>query len=263
MSFSSFFSKFKKKPDVSVDKSAFLLKPDSPFATIEAYRMMRTNITYAASNIEPPIYGVTSAMPNEGKSINCANIAISFAHAGKKVLLIDADMRNPTQAALFGISSGNGLSEYLAAVSDEPTILSTEYENLSIIAAGHKAPNPAELLGSDRIAELFKKAREQFDFIFLDLPPVNIISDATILASHLTGFLFVVDSGRTHSAAAKRALESIRMVGGNIIGFALNRVNPKKNGSSYYGYSYKSYRYAKRYYKNYDTSSSHSHKKKS
>lgn len=252
MNFKAFLNKFSKKPTAPVDKSAFLLTANSPFATVEAYRMMRTNIMYAASYDTPPVYGVTSAMPNEGKSINCANIAISFAHAGKKVLLIDADMRNPTQSELFKICPDNGLSEYLAAVSKEPCILPTAYENLSVVVAGHKPPNPAELLGNRRIADLFKMAQEQFDYIFVDLPPVNLISDATILASELNGFLFVVDSGRTHSSAVKRAMEAIRMVGGNVIGFALNRVNPKKNGSSYYGYGYKSYRYGKKYYKYYN-----------
>ncbi|MBQ7377912.1 MAG: CpsD/CapB family tyrosine-protein kinase [Clostridia bacterium] len=240
---------FKKKNAVPVDKSTYLLTPDAPFAIAEAYRMLRTNIMYSAGQEGTPIYAITSAMPHEGKSINCSNIAISFAHAGKRVLLIDGDMRNPTVAPLFKESSKNGLSEYLASVVPEPNFIPSKYENLTLMVAGHKPPNPAELLGNKRIAELFEIAREKFDYIFIDLPPVNMISDATILAKDISGYLFVVDSGHTHSGAVKRALDSIRMVGGSVIGFALNRVNPKKSDGALYGY--KSYGYSRRYYKNY------------
>ncbi len=240
---------FKKKNVAPIDKSIYLLTPDSPFATAEAYRMLRTNIMYTAAQDGVPIYAVTSAMPNEGKSINCSNIAIAFAHAGKRVLLIDGDMRNPTIASLFKASPKNGLSEYLAGVIEEPCFIPSQYENLSLMVAGHKPPNPAELLGNKRISDLFEIAQKDFDYIFIDLPPVNLISDATILAHEITGCLFVVDSEHTHSGAVKRALDAIRMVGGNVIGFALNRVNPKKNASSLYGY--KSYRYSHRYYNRY------------
>lgn len=214
-----------------------LLNEKSNFRVQEAYRMARTNLLYSGGGEdERMVFGFTSASPGDGKSLTCANMAISFAMSGKRVLLLDCDMHKPTQDTTFGVSTERGLSEYLATICDEPEVLSTERENLSILPAGHCPPNPAELLYSPRFESLMEWAQKEYDCVFVDLPPINLISDATIIAKHIKGYVLVVRAGYSDTRAVQAAVDSIETVGGKISGFILNGVEAEESG----------------YYKNYD-----------
>ncbi len=227
--------KVKKMYRVELSLPHRLLTDDSPFAMLEAYRLARTNLTYTASNGETPIYAMTSASANEGKSLTCANLAISFAKAGERVLIIDCDLRNPSQIIAFSAKEQKGVSEFLAAIDKEPTIQKTKYENLSLMVAGKIPPNPAELLGSPRMALLLETLRPQYDYIFVDLPPVNVVSDALIVSRLVSGFVFVAKSDKCDTRSLSRAMASLRQVNATVIGTILNGVEQKSGGRGLFG----------------------------
>ncbi len=239
----SLFQK-KRRPtqsEIRADVSRRLLSDDSPFSIVEAYRLARTNLIYSSGKEGTPIYAITSAIPNEGKSLNSANLSIAFAQSGMKTLLIDCDMRNPTQQTAFGIKTKNGLSEYLAGVREDVLVQKTRYENLSIIVAGKTPPNAAELLSSPRLEQLLLRAAEEYDCVFLDLPPLAVVSDALILADKVTGYVIVVNSGNCDSRTLSSALASLEQVGGTVVGTILNGVQAE--GHRRYGYRYGNYKY--------------------
>jgi len=219
-----------------------LIHKDTSSRVLEAYRMTRTNLMYTGENDQGRVFGFTGAAPHDGKSLTCANLAISFAMSGKKVLLVDCDMHRPTQHISFGIQSQTGLSEYLTGIEKEPQIVKTEYENLSLLTAGRCPPNPAELLYSEHFSSMIAKAKETYDCVFLDLPPFNVISDAAIVAPHLDGYVFVVRAGRSDRRLVRSAIDSINHVGGKILGFVLNdtdrHVMPYNRSTYYGGYYY-------------------------
>ncbi len=246
--FSSFFAKEEKK-DVSENHGKHLITEASSMHVLEAYRMARTNLFYSGNGKEGGVvFGVTSASPSDGKSLTCANLAISFAMLGKRVLLIDCDMRKPTQKVAFEAEAESGLSEYLAGVVDAPLIVPTKYENLSLLTSGRCPPNPAELLYSPRLAELVAKVREEYDFIFVDFPPVGIISDATIAVPHVDAFILVVRMMQSDYRAVQVAVESLEKVGAKIAGIMVNEVEDSTNSFYYRGHRYGGYRRYGRYY---------------
>ncbi len=224
-----------------------ILNDETPFGIAEAYNLARTNIMYLKSDLKCPVYGITSPMPHDGKSLTTTNIAISFAKLGKKVLIIDCDMRNPTQAVMLNAKVRAGLSEYLSGIKSEPAMQKTGIDGLTLIAAGKVPPNPAELLNSEKMKALIDMAKEQYDIVFLDFPPVNIVSDATVMAPMVDGYIFIVMSGTSNSKLIRVAKQRIAAVSGRLVGFVLNAVKPKhglKYGKKYgygnysYGYSY-------------------------
>lgn len=224
-----------------------LISEKSPSRVLEAYRMARTNLFYSGEGDGGTVFGVTSASPNDGKSLTCANLAVSFAMSGKRVLLVDCDMRKSTQKIAFDVAAENGLSEFLASVTAEPEIVETSYENLSLLTAGRCPPNPTELLCRPRFGEMIAKAKETYDFVFVDLPPVGLISDATAIASCIDSYVLVVRMGESDQRLLSATVDSIKAVGGRIAGFLLNDVNVGRSGR--YGYG----RYYSRYYQRYET----------
>ena len=139
-----------------------LLTPQSPFVMSEAYRSLRTNLMYTGCAEKCPVYVITSSSANVGKSLSCANLAISYAQIGKKTLIIDLDMRMPSQHKALGLENKEGVSSYLAGVSDEPNFMTTDCENLSVMVVGRTPPDPTELLNSPRFQTLLDKAKELF-----------------------------------------------------------------------------------------------------
>lgn len=230
-----------------------LLSKDTSFAVAEAYRSLRANLMYTGSDVKCPVYGITSAAPNEGKSLNCCNLAVSFAQLGKKVLLIDGDMRNPSVDRVIDLPGQNGTSEYLAGIDTAPNFQKSEIDNLWVMVAGKIPPDPTSLLASIHLDMLFERAREEFDYVFVDLPPVSLVSDAVMLASKLNGYLFVVESGVSDARLVQSAVRSLEMVDAKIAGFVLNSVSYKndkyyarrKYGKRYGKYGYSKYGYAK------------------
>ena len=205
-----------------------MLKSQSPFAIKEAYNSIRTNIMFTNMGQRCPAYVITSSLPNEGKTINCINLAVSFAQMGKRTLIIDADMRNPTVHRYFNSALGNGLSEILADLIPEIKFEPTHYPLLMYLNAGTIPPNPTELLAGNKLEKIIENAQECFDYVFIDSPPVCIVTDASVIAKKITGYILIARNGRSDIIAVRRAVSNIENVGGNIAGFILNSVNPKK-----------------------------------
>ncbi|WP_419874802.1 CpsD/CapB family tyrosine-protein kinase [Candidatus Pristimantibacillus sp. PTI5] len=211
------------------------LNPKSPIS--EGYRMLRTNIEFSTLNHKLQVIMVTSSKPSEGKSTTCANMAVAFAQANKKVLLIDADLRKPSQHHIFGKSNRTGLTTALFnQMPLEDIIQFTNTENLSIIQAGPTPPNPSELLSSDQMADLLKTARERFDMVIIDTPPIMSVTDAQIVATRSDGVVLVVDSGNVKKDVVLKAKASLDHVKAKLLGVVLNKIN--RNHSDIYSYYY-------------------------
>jgi len=213
-----------------------ILNEKTPFATREAYRTLRTNIRFALQGEGCKKFCITSSSQGEGKSITMLNLAITFAEAGQRVLLIDADMRRPAIARLLVEKSTPGLSNILAGLATEQEALRKEvYPNLDVIYSGDIPPNPAELLDSDRMRELLEKLSKWYDYILVDTPPVNIVSDACVVGNMLDGVLVLARQGRSRKESLKRAVNHLELAGVKVLGCIFNGVpNEVRTTYSYY-----------------------------
>lgn len=203
----------------------------------EAFRTLRTNVQFTSVDSETKKIMITSAGPREGKSSTVANLAVSFAQTGKSVLVIDADLRNPTQHKLFGLNNVEGLS--VALVQDhnyQIFIKETTVPRVMVLTGGPIPPNPAELVGSKRMKRLIEEASEQFDIVLIDTPPIVAVTDAAILAQEVDGVILVLASGEVNKDFAQRAKEQLDKVGAKILGAVLNKADMKT--SEYYYYYY-------------------------
>lgn len=235
-------SKLKKNKNSSYSSAdpRKLLSGASSFMVKEAYNSIRTNLLFTQQGEKCPIFVVTSPTANNGKTINTANLAICFAQMGKKTLLIDSDMRNPTLHKLFGQSTKNGLSEVLAGLTDNISVSKTQIENLSLLTSGKIPPNPAELLSSPRLDNLLNFVKQHYDCVFIDTPPINIVTDSTVFAQKTTGYVMIAKTDTTNVPDLKSAVNLIKNVGGDVLGFIINDTNSetKKYFSYYRRYSY-------------------------
>ena len=222
-----------------------MLSPSSPFAIREAYNSIRAKLLFTGRGEKCPVFAITSAMMHDGKTTNAVNLSISIASTMKKVLLIDGDMRKPTVHRYFGLENKNGLSEILAGLTNEVKIRKTEVENLHVLTSGQIPPNPAELFGSRQMDNLLSYVRDFFDYVIIDTPPVNLVTDAAILAEKITGYVFVVQSGKNHYYELSYALDTIQQMNGNVVGIVLNDTTGR--AVAHYG-GYRSSYYSKGYY---------------
>ncbi|EKE31249.1 capsular polysaccharide biosynthesis protein, putative tyrosine-protein kinase [Salimicrobium jeotgali] len=214
-----------------------LIAHENPMSPVsEQYRTIRTNLDFASVDSELQMMTVTSAGPSEGKSLTTANLAVVFAQQGKKVLLVDADMRKPTVHYTFRLDNVAGLSNYIAGHDHSlaDLINSSRVENLDIMTSGPIAPNPSELLGSQKMDEFLKEVKQKYDLIIFDSPPVLAVTDSQVLTSQTNGTLLVVRNKRTEKEAAKRAKELLEQAKANVLGMVLNDVPQKESG--YYVY---------------------------
>lgn len=205
-------------------------------ASAEAYRVLRTNISF--SSVDRPIRTIliTSPSPSEGKSITAANLAAVMAQAGYNTILLDCDLRKPSQHKVFNTTNEVGLTNgLLSPANTHNFIRTTRVENLRIMTSGPLPPNPAELLGSKSMAHLLELLGNESDVIVIDSPPVLAVADAAILSRVSDGALLVVDSGHTRRDAARRAKEAMENAGAHLLGVVLNRIG----GGSGYAYNYK------------------------
>ena len=220
-----------QKPDV-------ILREESPFVIKEAYNDIRANLLYTARGQKCPVYAITSADMNEGKSLNSLNIAISYAQIGKKVLLIDADMRRSKFKKILGIDNvKTGLSEYLAGINQKLDIIKQQ-DNLDIVTSGGFPPNPSELLTSSRWEEFINKSKESYDVIFVDLPPLGIVSDALALVDIATAYILVVREKVTKFEREKMIVQKLEPLNANICGFVYNGISMKSPDYNYRHYGY-------------------------
>jgi capsular exopolysaccharide synthesis family protein len=214
----------------------------------EAYRRLRTNIMFASVDGPTTSVVIVSVAAGEGKSRTAANVAAVMAAAGQNVLLVDADMRRPTQHRLFGRPLRDGLSELLlvAAHGTPPAIdgrFSTNVPNLSVITAGMIPPNPSELLASKHTAGVVRYLQNAFELVVFDTPPTALVTDALTLASTATATVIVVEPGKSNARAVGYAIESLRSVGANVLGVVLNKAQDRemRGYAEYYGgYGYTS-----------------------
>lgn len=204
----------------------------------EAIKTLRTNIQFSGRDIKTIMF--TSCFPNEGKSDTLIQLAKEIGKAGKKVLLIDADIRKSTFIRRYHVRQAvKGLSQYLSGQVEQLGIYySTNFENMDMIFAGPMAPNPSELLEERAFDELLATARQVYDYVLIDTPPVLEITDASIVARKSDGAVLVIESGRVKYRDAQKAQEQLKKSGCSILGAVLNKVQVRKDKyySSYYGY---------------------------
>ncbi len=204
----------------------------------EAYRTLRTNVQFTSVDSKTKKIMVTSSGPREGKSTTAANLAVSIAQSGKSVLVIDADLRNPTQHKMFQLGNFEGLSSFLAQNQEDSHnfIKETEIPGVKVLTGGPIPPNPAELVGSQRMKRLIEEVSEQFDVVLIDTPPIIAVTDAAILAQEVDGVILVLASGEVNKEYAQLAKEQLDKVGAKILGAVLNKAD--MNTSDYYYYYY-------------------------
>lgn len=210
----------------------------------ESFRAFRTSIMLSAIGTPPKVILVTSPMPQEGKSVISANLALVMSQRGSRVLLVDADLRQPSLAEMFGMKSGNtGLSTSItgAGTPGEAVMPVSEIPNLSIVPAGPTPPQPAELLASDVMKGFIARWRDEFDHIIIDTPPCLSVTDAVLLSPEADGVILVVRSGQTTKAALRRACDVLAQVRAPLMGVVLNAYDMRAHDSYYYAYGKRSY----------------------
>jgi capsular exopolysaccharide synthesis family protein len=212
-------------------------------AAAEAYRALRTNIQFASP--DKPVHTIlaTSTRPDDGKSTTIANLAITFAASGSPTVLVDADLRRPHLHRMFGLSNDSGLttwvSEAARANADIATVSlplqASMVPGLKVLTSGPVPPNPAEILASQRVAELLSVLREAADYVLIDTPPIIAVTDAAVLAPRVDGVLLVVNAGKTRRDLALKARDMLRQVNANLLGVVLNNASIDKSAYEYYG----------------------------
>lgn len=205
------------------------------YSSLEAYRLLRTNLYYTTKEQDIKTIVVTSARPGEGKSITASMLAVVLAQGGKQTLLIDCDLRKPDIHKIFNLEN-KGLTDILIEETDcKDLFYKTEIENLYVLPAGSRRANPVELISSDGMKELISYFRESFDYIIFDAPSVGLVADAQVLSQFSDGYLFVISSGKSNKDAIKKALKLIQFTQGRILGVLLNNAsNSTYKYSRYY-----------------------------
>jgi len=239
--------KFQQPETAQFKEIAFEDKSGKNLA-VEAFRSLRTNIKLSNPDSKLKIMLVTSSVPHEGKTIVSSNLAASYSVAGKKVLLIDADMRKPRVHKVFGLKNEKGLSTLIVGEhSKEDVINKNVYDGLDVVTAGIIPPNPAELLESTRFADILKEFSEEYDVVLIDTPPLSPVSDAATIAPLTDGLILAVNISETPRDVFKSVIANISKPGIVRLGVVVNNLDFKqeKKFKSYYGYSY----YHSSYYK--------------
>lgn len=212
------------------------------FASIEAYNLLRTNLYFSLADVVGgKVVGVTSPCPQEGKSTTSLNLAYALATAGHKTVLIDADMRRPSIASVLEMPLSPGLSNLLVDENTDAIRSAVVHENLSVLLSGDIPPNPSELVVSDKMKALIEKLRGAYDYVIVDLPPVNLVSDPIMMSRHLDGMIVIVRHGHTRRRDVNDAVRSLKLVNAKVLGFVYNGAKTAKKRyrkSSYYRYSY-------------------------
>lgn len=225
-----------------------------PFAVVEAYKAMRTNLMFLLSQENGKVIAFTSSNACEGKSTTSVNVAIAFSQLGVKVLVIDADLRRSSIHKKMRMENNDGLSNVVAGFSSFEAAVQSANQYLDVLTAGPIPPNPSELLGSKAFEELMNTVREKYDYIIIDTPPLNIVTDALLIGPRTDGMVLVVRDAFTPHDTIKRAISSAEFANIKILGAIMNGANPKNSRRYSYrrcGYKYGRYGYGYRGYGGY------------
>lgn len=203
--------------------------------TEEYFNSIRTNIQFSGSDLKTIV--ISSVQPNEGKSMTSTSLAVSFANAGFKTLLIDADIRNSVMTGTFtALDKYEGLTSYLTGnVRINEVFCETDVENLMVIPSGQMSPNPTSLLQNNYFNQLLKNARNVFDYIIVDSPPIGVVIDSAIIANQCDASLLVVEAGSIKARFIQRAVEQLSQSGTPFLGIILNKLDVSKDGYGSYG----------------------------
>jgi succinoglycan biosynthesis transport protein ExoP len=232
-----------KQAHADIPLSRLVSHVDPRSVVAEAYRSLRTNIAFARAQSRVRTLVLTSPGPADGKSTTVANLAITFAQQGQRTLLVDADLRRAVLDKTFSVPRTPGLTEVIVGVSPlSQSVHPTTVENLFVMASGQLPPNPSELLGSDRMREVLNEARESFDVVLFDSPPLLAVTDAAVLSTMVDGAILVVRVGNTSREAVRRAAAHLRAVHSRVLGAVLNDIDAT-SGGYYGGYGYYAYAY--------------------
>jgi capsular exopolysaccharide synthesis family protein len=226
----------------AADGSTPLITSGAPATFAEAVRAIRTAVIFSSAAEGARSVLITSTAPHEGKTLVSSNLACALAQSDQRTLIIDGDMRRPRVHEVFKAPCEPGLSNVLVGTSElHEAVRSTGIPNLYILPAGHLPPNPAELLGSNKYAEVLNDLRHQFDWIIVDAPPVMAVTDACVIAHRATGVLFVVGAEMTARRTATFALDQLRAAKAHFIGAVLNRADVQRHAYYYAPYYRKDY----------------------
>ncbi len=239
----------KKNKNIFMHNDPKTLHKNLEFTATEQYKILRANLSFTIpEDVKCPIIGVTSSVRGEGKSTTAVNLSYVLAENGKKVLLIDGDLRIPSIAKKMMIESTPGLTNLLMRFEPRQLISfqSNILDNWYIMPAGNIPPNPSELLGSSKMEKLLKTLSDEFDYIIIDLPPVNIVSDALALSHYITGLVLVVREEYTERKEFEACSRQLELSNVKVLGCV---INGSQSGSGYYSRYRKSYKKYK-YYKN-------------
>ena len=236
----------KKKAEVN-EKPKFVLSSDSKFAIVEGYKIARTNLVFSLTAQKSNCVAITSWSKGEGKSTATVNLAISFAKMGKKVLLIDTDLRRPNLHNLLKISNESGASDVIGGFNDFSSAVHRDViPNLDVLTSGAIPPNPSELLGSAPFTELIEQCKQDYEYVIMDTPPLGVVADTLLLKDHVAGYVLVVREKVTTHGDIERALQNVKLADSKVLGFLKVGCTLRSKG-----YGYNKYRNRNNYNYNY------------
>ena len=239
----------KKKTETAPDKSKNVLTSDSKFAIVEGYKIARTNLVFSLSAQNNNCVAISSWSKGEGKSTATVNLAISFAKMGKRVLLIDTDLRRPNLHNLLKLKNDQGVTDVIAQIAPFSSVVHHEVIScLDVLTSGAIPPNPSELLASPAFNDLVVQAKIDYDYVILDTPPLGVVADTLLLKDFVGGYVLVIRERVTTHGDIERALQSIRLADSRALGFLKVGCAMRSRG---YGYKKYRYRYGYRYRYNY------------
>jgi len=215
------------------------------FEIVEAYKALRANLLFSLASSQKKIVLVSSSEPGAGKSTTCSNLAVLMAQTGSRVLLVDADLRKPTLHKHFHVSKSDGLTRYLINLATwQECVQKDVAPNLDLITSGPIPPNPSELLGSARMVQFLNRVAEEYAYVFIDTPPVNVVTDGLVLAARASGTVLVCRQNATTYDELEEAVNNIKNVNGNLLGVIINdykQIGSERKRQYYYkkyGYGY-------------------------
>jgi capsular exopolysaccharide synthesis family protein len=226
-----------QKDEVDALSGQLVTVLDPAAGASEAYRSLRTTLLYAVANTPPTtVILITSPGLMDGKSTTCANLAVVLAQAGKETLVIDGDLHKPSLHKIFGVPNVNGMVNVLSSEYDLSEVCTEPFPGLKILSTGPLPPNPTELLISGRLAPLIGQARQLFDYVLIDSPPTELVSDPMIIATQADAVMLVLNSEEPSKASMHRAVHDLEAVGANVVGTVMNKA--PKTETRRYRYNY-------------------------